>query len=137
MSDDWKTWMGGKDPKKARDGLIHMLEVCVGDCELMAARGRAALEALKESTDYWSPELEKPVIDAVHTMDNYMSFPLDTLRGALGDWRDECGFDERQALIKAEKRAAEALAEVERLRASVASISLPALTPTPTPTEEP
>lgn len=130
MSDDWKSWMGGKDPKKARDGLIHMLEVCVGDCELMATEGRAALEALKESTDYWSPELEESVDGAVRTMDNYMLFPLGTLQGALGDWLDECGFDERQALRLAEKRAAEAIAEVERLRASVASISLPALTPT-------
>lgn len=135
MSDDWKTWMGGKDPKKARDGLIHMLEVCVGDCELMATEGRAALEALQESADYWNPELEEAVAGAVRTMDNYMLFPLGILRGALGDWREECGFDQRQALRLAEKRAAEALAEVERLRASVASISLPALTPTPT--EEP
>lgn len=132
MSDDWKTWMGGTDPKKARDGLIHMLEVCVGDCELMAEQGRAALEALEKSADYWSPELEETAAFAVNTMDSYMCFPLEALQGALGDWLDECGFDQRQALHLAEKRAAEALAEVERLRASVASISLPAITPTPT-----
>lgn len=133
MSKDWKTWMGGTDPKKARDGLIHMLGVCVGDCELMAARGRAALEALKESTDYWSPELEETVVDGVGTLRNYMCFPLEDTEDAFYDWQDECGRAQREALIEAEERAAKALAEVERLRASVASITLPALAPTEEP----
>lgn len=131
-SDDWKSWIGGEGPKKARDGLIYMLEVCVGDCELMATEGRAALEALQESADYWSPELEEAVENGVRTLDNYRIFPLEALKGAFYDWQDECGKEQREALIKAEQRAAEALAEVERLRASVASISLPAIAHTPT-----
>lgn len=124
MSDDWKRWIGGVNPQ-ARAGLIHMLGVCVDDCEVMAKAGREALDALNASTAYWSPELDYKVAAALGTMDNYMSFPLETLQGALYDWQVESGIKERKALAAAEARAVEALAEVARLRSAVEGITLP------------
>ena len=126
MSDDWKTWIGGVNPQ-ARAGLIHMLGVCVDDCEVMAKAGREALDALNASTAYWSPELDDETAAALGTMDNYRLFPLEALQGAADDWQAKSGREERKALVAAEARAAEALAEVARLRSAVEGITLPTL----------
>jgi hypothetical protein len=124
MSNDWQTWIGGVNPQ-ARDGLIHMLGVCVDDCEYMAKRGREALAALDASTAYWSEELEEAADCAVSTMENYQSFPLDALMAAMADWQKDSGSEQRQALAKAEAKAAEALAEVARLRSVVDNLQMP------------
>jgi hypothetical protein len=115
---DWKSWLGMKDAK-ARDGLIHMLGVCVGDCELMAKAGREALDALNKSESYWSVELEAKVADALGTMDNYMVFPLETLQGAMDDWQSENDTARHDARVAAQKRLAKAEALAEAARAEV------------------
>ena len=104
-----------------------MLGVCVDDCEVMAKAGREALDALNASTAYWSPELDDETAAALGTMDNYRLFPLEALQGAADDWQAKSGREERKALVAAEARAAEALAEVARLRSAVEGITLPTL----------